>query len=166
MKKTSLGVLFTATSIVGLSASGSAYAIQTVANPGQKGILLIWPAITVNSLYNQDTLVEISNDSHNAVNIFCEYVNELGGRYNFSFNLSGKATASWDVGTQAGDGVNPPPWPTYTGSTFLFPGGSAYRGELVCFAVACYRRRLQGIARERASSPFEPRQGIDLHENI
>jgi hypothetical protein len=54
---------------------------------------------------------------------------------NFYFTLTAKQTASWDVGTQASDHVSPPAWPTYTGSTFLFPGGSGYRGELVCFAI-------------------------------
>jgi hypothetical protein len=136
MKKTSVAGLFTATSIVALSAVGSAFAVQNVANPGQKGSLLIWPAILVDPVHNEDTLVEISNDANNPVQIRCEYVNELQGRVDFSFGLSAKGTASWDVGTHAGDRENPPQWPTYTGNpTSPFPGGSAHRGELVCFAV-------------------------------
>jgi hypothetical protein len=136
MKKTSVAGLFTATSITALWAVGSAFAAQNVANPGQNGSLLIWPAIIVDPVHKEDTLAEISNDANNPVRIRCEYVNELQGRVDFSFELSTKGTASWDVGTHAGDGVNPPPWPTNTGNpTSPFPGGSAYRGELVCFAV-------------------------------
>jgi hypothetical protein len=135
MKKTSLAALFTATLIPALSAAGSVSA-QTVANPSQKGSLLIWPAITVDPLHDEDTLVEISNASSNPVWINCVYVNELLGRAAFGWPLPGNATASWDVGTHTGDNVTPPPWPTYT--SFLtppFPGGSAVRGELVCFAI-------------------------------
>jgi hypothetical protein len=87
--------LFTAISIAAPSAAGSAFA-QTVANSNQKGSLLIWPAIIVDPLHDEDTSVEISNDSTNPVNIYCEYVNELLGRDDFSFELWGQGTASWD----------------------------------------------------------------------
>jgi hypothetical protein len=134
MKKTSLAALLTATTIVSLSAGGSTFA-QSVANPSQKGSLLIWPAISINPAYHEDTLVEISNDSYSPVSILCTYVNELGGWHNFSFELAGQATASWDVLELTGD-VIIPPFPNYTGTpTSPFPGGSIYRGELVCFAI-------------------------------
>jgi len=141
MKKTSVAALFAATSIVALSAATSAFAAQNVANTTQKGSLLIWPAITVNTLFNQSTLVEISNDSFDPVHVKCEYVNELKGRQPFDFELSGKETASWDAlnGSTKGDEVNPPNFPTTTGTPTSpyppFPMVSADRGELVCFAV-------------------------------
>jgi len=149
MKKKSVLALLTATSgslfhgysILALSDKGSAFA-QNVANPSQKGSLLIWPEITVDPMGNRDTFVEISNDSFSAVHIRCEYVNELKGRLEFDFELSGKQTSSWDVKTQSRDPAsgkfapNPPHWPTTTGpKPPPFPGGSAVRGELVCFAV-------------------------------
>lgn len=124
----------TAASTMALLAAGPAFAAQNVANPNQKGSLLVWPLITTGqSTANRDTLVEISNDALSPVHVECEYVNEKKGRVNFDFELSGKQAASWDVGTQDGDQVQPPPFPTNTGDPAT--SGDPHRGELVCLAT-------------------------------
>jgi hypothetical protein len=137
MKKTSAISFATATSIAALFAASSAFAAQNVANTSQKGSLLIWPLITTDTSSGeygpQDTFVELSNDANSSIHVECEYVNEEKGRVNFDFELTGKQTASWDVGTQNGDEVVPPPFPTNAGSP-PFPG-DPHRGELVCFAT-------------------------------
>jgi len=122
-------------SLATLFLAGSAFAAQNVANTSQKGSLLVWPLITVDSTTTTttDTLIEISNDATSAVHVECEYINERKGRVNFDFNLTAKQTVSWDVGTLAGDGVHTPPFPTNIGNPG-FPG-NAKRGELVCFAT-------------------------------
>jgi hypothetical protein len=56
----------------------------------------------------------------------------------FDFDLTAKATASWDAAT--GSGIGAPPFPTdaspvYTLIPGFFPVPSPSRGELVCFAV-------------------------------
>ncbi len=108
-----------------------AYAAQNVANTSQKGSLLIWPAITIDPEDTSDTFIEISNDQNTSVHIECIYVSETKERVGFNFDLTGKQTASWDVKTQAGDRVHPPPFPVGPG---VFPG-NRFRGALVCFAV-------------------------------
>ena len=79
--------------------------------------------------------MEISNDSTVSVHVECKYVNEAKGRANFDFDLTGKATASWDVRTQAGDHVNPPPFPTNIGNPTSPDPADPNRGELVCLAT-------------------------------
>jgi len=135
MNRVSRASLTTATSIVAIFAATSAFADQNVANTSQKGSLLVWPLITVDQTKGAsgDTLVELSNDANARVHVECEYVNERKGRVNFDFELSGKGTASWDVLTQNGDHVTPPPFPTNTGNPKFH--GNPYRGELVCFAT-------------------------------
>jgi hypothetical protein len=116
---------------------GTALAAQNVANTSQKGSLLIWPMINIDPEDSADTFIEISNDANVTVKLECYYVNEKKGRVDFDFHLSGKATASWSVKTQAGDQVQPPRFPR-GGSYIPGPGyasASAYRGELVCFAI-------------------------------
>jgi len=138
MKRTSVLLLVAGTSIAALLSASSAFAAQNVANTSQKGSLLIWPAINVNSSLNQDTLIEISNDGVVGVAVQCEYVNERKGRVSFDFFLTAKETASWSVGTRAGDRVQPPPFPTYIGSPTFDDGqgaGQQVRGELICFAT-------------------------------
>jgi len=132
MKKTSIALL-AATSVAALFAASSAFAAQNVANTSQKGSLLIWPKISIDT--NVDTIVEISNDSTVSVHVECKYVNEAKGRANFDFDLTGKATASWDVRTQAGDHVSPPPFPTNIGNPTSPDPADPNRGELVCFAT-------------------------------
>ncbi|MGH6837054.1 MAG: hypothetical protein ACREC9_16320 [Methylocella sp.] len=116
--------------------AGPAFALQNVANTSQKGSLLIFPLITVDRQHASNTLIEITNGETSAVHVECSYVNERKGRADFDFNLTGKATASWEVLTGTG-----------TISAPLFPSGdncpppiapicgSITRGELVCFAV-------------------------------
>jgi len=118
MKTVCRVTLVTATSIAALLAAGSAFAAQNVANTSQKGSLLVWPMITVDTGENgpSDTFIEISNDGIAAVHVECEYVNERKGRVNFDFFLTPKQTVSWDVLTLAGDAVHPPPFPTNTGN--------------------------------------------------
>jgi hypothetical protein len=131
MTRTSVYMLAAGTSIAALLGASSAFAAQNVANPSQKGSLLIWPNIQVGAF---DTIVEISNDATATVHVECEYVNEFKGRVNFDFDLTGKETASWDVKTRAGDQVNPPGFPTATPISTI-PGANVNRGELVCFAT-------------------------------
>src|SRR5215469_5913115 len=119
--------------------SSPVLAAKNVANTSQKGSLLIFPAIDVNPLEGGDTIVEMSNDQNASVQIECYYINEQKDRVNFDFTLKAKQTASWSVGTGAGDQVNPPPFPS--GGTFNPPPGSPFLptnpnlGELVCFAT-------------------------------
>ena len=138
MKRTSIAVLFTATSVAALLAASSGFAAQNVANTSQKGSLLIFPLINVDHTTTGeawDTIVEISNDQNSTVHIECEYVNEEKGRVNFDFDLTARQTVSWDAYTLASDPstFNPAPFPTNAGT----PGfvGNPNRGELVCFAT-------------------------------
>lgn len=135
MRKISVAVLATATTIAAFSAAGSAFAAQNVANTSQKGSLLIWPLINVDHPTGEawDTVVEISNDANASIHVECEYINEEKGRVNFDFELTAKATASWDVYTQSGDHVNPPTFPANAGTPAWV--GNPNRGELVCFAT-------------------------------
>jgi len=142
MRKTSVAALLAASSALALSAATPAWAQETlhVTSPSKLGSLLIYPAITINSLYTQDTLVQITNNSSTkSVHVRCEYVNELKGRAEFDFDLTRRQTASWDVWTGVGEGVAPSPWPTTAGPiTSPFPAPpmtSLDRGELICFAT-------------------------------
>jgi hypothetical protein len=116
--------------------AGPAFALQNVANTSQKGSLLIFPLVTVDPTNGSDTLIEITNDATSPVRVYCTYVNEKKGRVHFDFDLTGKATASWDVNTLAGDGVAPAAFPV-TGNFNVSgnPAGNGYSGELNCFAV-------------------------------
>ncbi len=112
--------------------STPALAAKNVANTSQKGSLLIYPKISVDPADNQDTMIEISNDDNaGSVQVECYYINEAKDRVDFDFTLTSHETASWDVGTGAGDQVNPPPFPS--GGTFT--PGDPNRGELICFAT-------------------------------
>jgi len=74
----------------------------------QQGSLLIFPLITIDPSIASDTTVQISNDQVSSVVVECEYINEQKARVDFLFTLSGKATASWDVGAVKGDTFTPP----------------------------------------------------------
>ncbi len=124
--------LMAAALAMGVISVASAQTAPSVTDTSKKGSLLIFPMINVDPSISADTIVEISNDETSPVQVECEYVNEQKGRVDFSFNMSGKATVSWDVGTATGDGVFPPQFPSY-GDYPVY--GSLYRGELVCFAV-------------------------------
>jgi hypothetical protein len=116
--------------------AGPAFALQNVANTSQKGSLLIYPLVTIDPTNGSDTLIEITNDASSTVHVYCTYLNEKKGRAHFDFDLTGKATASWDVKTLQGDGVVPAAFPI-TGSFNVsgYPAGNGYNGELNCFAV-------------------------------
>ena len=119
------------------------WAAQNVANTSQKGSLLIFPLIVSDSSTgplngSANTFIEISNDETAPVHIECSYINEAKGRVDFDFDLTAKATASWDAET--GSGIGAPPFPTdrspvYTPIPGFFPVPNPFRGELVCFAV-------------------------------
>ena len=103
-----------------------------VVNTTNKGSLLIFPLITIDPSIASDTTVQISNDQVSSVVVECEYINEQKARVDFLFTLSGKATASWDVGAVKGDTFTPPAFP----GAGPYPAfGTAQTGELVCFAV-------------------------------
>jgi hypothetical protein len=104
----------------------------SVTNTAKKGSLLVFPLVNIDPNAKADTIIEISNDETASVHVNCYYVNEQKGRVDFDFELSGKATVSWDVLTMKGDGIYPPPFPSY-GDYPVF--GSIYRGELICFAT-------------------------------
>lgn len=111
--------------------SSPALAAQNVASTSQKGSLLMFPLITINSENASDTIVELSNDSYGAVHIECEYVNQRKGRVDFDFDLSAKQTLTWDVLDGESDiNFNAPLFPS--GGTFP---GDPTQGELICFAV-------------------------------
>jgi hypothetical protein len=103
-----------------------------VTNISKKGSLLIFPLVNIDPGARADTIIELSNDQTTSVHVECYYVNEQKGTVGFGFDISGKATVSWDILTLAGDGVAPPPFPNY-GDYPQF--GSLHRGELVCFAT-------------------------------
>ncbi|QGM44895.1 hypothetical protein [Methylocystis heyeri] len=115
-----------------LAMSANAAFAVSVTNTAKKGSLLVFPMINIDPAASADTIIEISNDQTTPVHVECYYVNEQKGRVNFDFELSAKATVSWDVLTQNGDQINPPPFPAY-GDHPEF--GNLYRGELVCFAT-------------------------------
>src|ERR1700746_862644 len=87
-----------------------AWAAQNVANTSQKGSLLIFPLITIDRATLNNTFIEVSNDETAPVHIECSYINEGKGRIDFDFDLTAKATASWDALT--GSGIGAPPFPT------------------------------------------------------
>jgi len=130
--------------------AGQAFAGYNLANTSKRGSLLIFPSIVVDPNGKAgkagDTFVEITNDSYSDVSLECTYVNEQKGRVDFGVFLSGRATASWDVLAQTGDGdkgsfslpafPNNAGLPSNTGGAFYNPAGtSVYRGELICFAA-------------------------------
>jgi hypothetical protein len=92
--------------------SAPAFAAQNVANTSQKGSLLIFPLINIDQEDGADTLIEISNDQNRTVHVECEYINQAKDRVDFDFDLTKKATASWDVATANGENVNPSAFPT------------------------------------------------------
>jgi hypothetical protein len=112
-----------------------ALAAQNVANTSQKGSLLIFPLIDTDPVDTDDTFIEVSNDETRPVHIECSYINEAKGRVDFDFDLTAKATASWDA--LLGDGIGAPPFPTNINYTPIpgFGPVDPFRGELVCFAV-------------------------------
>jgi len=116
-------------SVAAALCGGPALALQNVANTSQKGSLLIYPLINVDTEDSSNTLIEISNDQNTAVHVECNYVNERKDRVDFDFHLTGKATYSWEVLTGSGD-IAAPLFPS--GGTF--PGNPA-KGELICFAT-------------------------------
>jgi hypothetical protein len=114
-----------------------AFAAQNVANTSQKGSLLIFPLINIDPENGADTLIEISNDQNKTVHLECEYINQAKDRVDFDFDLTKKATASWDVASADGENVSPSAFPTgsqYTPTPPYSPV-NPYQGELVCFAV-------------------------------
>lgn len=122
--------------------SSPALAAQNVGNTSQKGSLLIFPAVTIDPENASNTLIEISNDSTNPIQVECYYVNEFKDRVDFDFFLTPKATASWDVLGRDGT-IGPAPFPTGGSPTFtnfnplpkdLVPP-DPFRGELICFAI-------------------------------
>ena len=131
MSKRFIGACFLAAVLF----SSPVFAAQNVANPSQKGSLLMWPLVTIDPEYPEntsDTLIEISNDSFGPVHVECEYVNQKKARVNFDFDLTGKATLTWDVLSGASDtDFAAAQFPTATGP---FPG-DVFAGELVCIAV-------------------------------
>ena len=117
-------------SVAAALCGGPALALQNVANTSQKGSLLIFPLINIDSGDSSNTLIEISNDQNAAIHVECNYINEKKDRVDFDFHLTGKATVSWDVLLTGTGDINPPVFPS--GGTF--PGNPA-RGELICFAT-------------------------------
>jgi hypothetical protein len=112
---------------------GPVWAAPNVTSTTKEGSLLMFPLITVDPENSADTLVEISNFGPTSVHLECYYVNQEKGRVDFDFNLTQNATASWDVGSLAGENVSPAIFPTGPGNP-SYPG-NPYDGELVCFAV-------------------------------
>jgi hypothetical protein len=122
-----------------------AWAAQNVANTSQKGSLLIFPLVATDPsaldptlapvLDGADTFIEVSNDETAPVHVECSYINEAKGRVDFDFDLTAKATASWEA--LSGAGIGAPPFPTNVVYTPLpgFGPVNPNRGELVCFAV-------------------------------
>jgi hypothetical protein len=117
-------------------------AAQNVANTSQKGSLLIFPLVSIDATDTTNTFIEVSNDETGPVHIECSYINEGKGRVDFDFDLTAKATASWDALT--GSGIGAPPFPTDLSPVYApIPAGLARffaapdtsRGELICFAV-------------------------------
>ena len=125
MKKRIIGPFLLAAALC----SGPAFAAQNVGNTSQKGSLLIFPLIDVDTSNTSNTVIEISNDQVFAIHVECIYVNEKKGRVDFDFKLTAKGTLSWEVLTGSGD-IFAPLFP----SNGTFPGNAA-RGELVCFAI-------------------------------
>jgi len=130
-----------AVAAVAMEATSVAYATQWtsgsslgphVANTSNKGSLLIFPLVTIDPSIASDTTVQISNDQITPVVVECEYINQQKARVDFIFTLSGKATASWDVGADQGDTFTPPQFP---GAGPYPQFGNSTTGELVCFAV-------------------------------
>src|ERR1700740_2368266 len=112
MKKRILGAFLLSAALF----SSPALAAKNVANTTQKGSLLIFPDISVDTEDTTSTFVEISNDESSPIQIECYYINERKDRVNFDFQLTAKQTVSWDVLNGTGD-ISAPPFPS--GGTFL-----------------------------------------------
>jgi hypothetical protein len=113
-----------------------AFAAQNVGNTSQKGSLLIFPQIDAS--YHAETIIRISNDNNQGVDVKCYYMNEAKGRRDFQFRLTKKQPVWWAVRT--GDGsINVPDFPNNespkTPPFPPYPGNRKDRGELICWAV-------------------------------
>ena len=121
-------------SVAAALCGGPAFALQNVANTSQKGSLLIFPLINIDSEDLSNTLIEISNDQNGRVHVECSYVNERKDRADFDFFLTPKGTISWEVLTGSGENFG-----GFSAAQFPIGGsftpGNPFRGELVCFAV-------------------------------
>jgi len=102
---------------------------QNVASTSQKGSVLKFPYIDIQPGDTTDTIIHISNDSNEPVQVKCYYVNERKGRRDFAFKLTGKATATWSVYRHTGT-INVAAFP----NNGVYPGRATI-GELTCFAV-------------------------------
>ena len=107
-----------------------ASAAQNVANTNQKGSLLIWPKIVVQSHENffsgfVDTIIFIGNDYSQDVWVKCYWVDQNQTIEDFMFRLTPNQPVSFSASGSGLGGMTVPP--------FVTDGTAA--GELKCWAV-------------------------------
>jgi hypothetical protein len=129
-----------------LAMATSAYAAPNIAQNTQKGSLLIFPDIRVDTVVEGNrtrsqfnTIVRLSNDGSLAVDVKCIWMDGNKNRTDFIVTLTKNQTIWFDA--KGGDGtipVNPMPYTAANGFDNPFLPGAAgpyYKGMLVCFAV-------------------------------
>ena len=120
MKKSRLLCVVLAVAMIA-GITGLASAAQDVANTSQKGSLIIFPKIDITG--GRDTIVMISNDYSNGVQLQCYWVDSEQNWEDFSFRITKKQPVWFSA--RSGEGtVGVPPFDFGTGV-----------GELKCWAV-------------------------------
>ena len=101
--------------------TGLAFAAQNVANTSQKGSLLVFPKIDITG--SRDTIVMISNDYSNGVQLQCYWVDKDQKWEDFAFRITKKQPVWFSAKSGVGS-IGVPPFNFGTGV-----------GELKCWAV-------------------------------
>jgi hypothetical protein len=118
-----------AIAIAVLLSGSSAFAAQNVGNTSQKGSLLIFPNIDIDS---GDTIVRISNDANTGVDVTCYYINERKGRRDFHFKMTRKQPVWFSVYYHSGT-FPVAQFPDNAASTSFV--GNVNKGALLCWAT-------------------------------
>jgi hypothetical protein len=109
--------------IVGMTAIASAD--QRVTNTAQKGSLLIYPKIDISDA--RDTIVMITNDMTQGIDVKCYWVDSYQNWQDFSFYMTKKQPVWFSAKTGKGTYPVPPFVGKFTGNP---------QGELKCWAVS------------------------------
>jgi len=124
-----------------LAMASGAYAAPDVAQASQKGSLLVWPDIRVDG--NWATLIRISNDGDQDVDVKCYWMDGNKNRLDFVFEITQDQPFWFDAetgnGTKKVNGFpsGPANGFTNTGGNPFLPGGAGayFKGLLACWVV-------------------------------
>jgi len=116
--------------VMAISSSG---VFAATANTNQKGSLLIFPKIEVDTLRQsgpatKTTWIRLVNDGRVGVQVKCYFMDENKTRNDFEFRLTRNQSLTFDAETGQA-------YPAGAQSVGTFPAGQTDHGELVCFTV-------------------------------